>query len=214
MIGALVRKDYLVLVRNKFLTGIVGLLFILVIISFTMGNVGLGIAGYFMFVLGGIWQLLLTINNVEKSGGFILLISSPYSINKVVSSRYVSSLCLYAILTLLYLLISFATSFFTDLFPILTPQTILLSFFVTSLFIAVTVPLYLKFSEFTVRIISLCIILGGYFAVYFFRNMITTALSALQLTPQAIFASAVFIGIAALLLSRSIAIYIAKKMEY
>lgn len=210
MTGALVKKDYLLLIRNNFLAVVGSLVFILIIIG-----INLGIASYFMMMLAGVWQLLLSSNGTEvKSKSTILLISAPYTRSKVVSAKYMSALLMYVLLTVIYGVVSFAASFFTDTFPTLTVPFVFLGFVVAAVFISITIPLYLKFSEFTVRIISLVIILGGFFLLAFLWETFGASIRPLLASPAVVFALGLAVSVFALLASRTIAVRMAKRIEY
>ncbi len=208
MIAALVRKDMLLLVRNKFMTTVLMLLFLLVIIGINMG-----VMAYYMVLLGGIWQFLMVTSTVEKkSGAAALLATTPYTCARVVSGRYMSALLLYALLTLAYCAVSLVSLVFPDVLPPLTPHSAAGGFLAAALFIAITLPLYMKFSELTLRLISLSLILGGGSVLWVVREALQAFVSVLS--------TSLFVGIClgggvvSLLISRAVAVALMKKAEY
>lgn len=208
MMAALVRKDILLLLRNKFVTTVLMLLFLLVIIG-----VNMGVVAYYMMLLAGIWQLLLVTAAVEKkSGAAALLAATPYTCGKIATGRYMSALLLYAVLTLVYCAISLFSLVFPGMLPLLTPYSAACGFLAASLFIAITLPLYVKFSEFVVRLISLAIIMGGFFALWSVRGALLSFVAGIS--PLLFVAICVAAGIAALLISRAVTVAFMKKVEY
>ncbi len=208
MIAALVKKDFILLLRNKFLTTVLMLAFLLVVIG-----INLGLAAYYMMMLAGIWQLLLTVETIEKkTGADALLYVTPYMRGNVVSGRYVSAMAFFVLLTLGYCVISLPSLSLPNWLPLPNALTIATGFLAAALFIAITLPLYMKFSEFTVRLISLAMILGGGFVILGSMEVLITLISGMD--EWVLIALCIAVGVGALAISRTVAVNMARRREY
>lgn len=208
MIAALVKKDCLLLLRNHFVAAVAALIFILIMLS-----ANLGIVGYYMMVLAGIWQLLTIVSEMEKkTGAAALLAVTPYTRKTVVAGRYVSAMLFWAALTVVYLVISLALGF-SGFFPPLTLEIAARGFLGAALFTAVALPISIRLPLMAARFLTLFIVLGSMFLVLGLRDTLAPWLVAVTLAPAARLLLCLAVGVAALALSRVAAVRLAARME-
>lgn len=171
---ALVRKDYKIIFRENFMTFVAQMIFILVIVS-----ANLGIMGYSMLAVADGWYLLMNTCMADKnSSALAYLMSTPYSGLKIIFSKYLSAVLMFAAVSGIYAILSYFVRLLGfDLLPPLSVPAVCFTAIFYMLFISVTMPLYFFLQDMTVRIVSIFFILGvGFAAAILMRTADLTAL--------------------------------------
>ena len=210
---ALVKKDLKILFAENTGMLLVQFLFILVICS-----MNLGIAGYFILTVAAAWQMLMVVSAKEQStGALALLLSASYSEFKIVGSRYLSAVILFVVITVGYSLLSFVTGQLgLDLFQDPTWDIILMAFLSYMMFVSITLPLYFFLEDMTVRIISIALIFGVFFTVYFLVRFTNVAaiLSGMEMLNKFKLPGVLLLTAIVMVISMAVTTKILKRLEF
>lgn len=154
----LIKKDLYVVFRNNFGMTLVQMLFILLIIS-----MNLGIAGYGVLVCAFGWNMMLNISaNEKKDNTNVFLTALPYDRRDIIKSKYISLYLAFAASSLAYWLLSSITNALNiNFFAPLSLNIVLIVLMGYTVFISISIPLYLKFDDIVVRVFSILFICGG-----------------------------------------------------
>ena len=211
---ALIRKDYQIILRENFSVFLIQMLGILVI---TSANIP-GALGYGLLTVGGAWHLLMSVGGAERaSSSLAYLISTPYSRIRIILSRYGSTFLLFVMLTLCYALLAFVTrALGLNLFPLLTPSAVVITFAAYSLFVSITLPLYFFLTDMTIRLISLGLILGTAFLSYGLMKYsgFSTILSAVALYRNHLFLISALLSVLSATVSVSVSKFLFDRSEF
>lgn len=210
---SLIKKDFCVVLRQNFGLLLFQMLFVLVITSVNLGVVGYGV----MATTFG-WTILLTVSMKEKeSNSIALLLSMPYEKKTIINARYVTAIIGFFLITILYEVLAIVTSLFqVALFTPLSMKVLESSLFAYALFISITLPLYFKYKDTTVRFISIILIFVSFYIGYLlwenqsFRNWITT----IRISEGTYFIGCILLTVISLTISRNITWHLFSKMEY
>lgn len=210
---SLIKKDFSIVLRQNSGIIIVQLLFILVVTS-----INLGIVGYGYCATAFAWHMLMTIAAKEKeSHSLTLLLSMPFDKERIIRSRYYSTILGFVGISVFYEAIAVVTNAlgFTFFKPI-DVITLCTSFLAYALFVAITLPLYWMFEDSTVRIISIVILLGSAYIGFFLwnrasvREFLQSTLLAKDFYPV----FAISVAVISLMISKSIMRYLFEQMEF
>lgn len=209
---SLIRKDFSVLFRGNVKLILLQMLFILFIIS-----ANLGIIGYSVMVTSFGWQLLMMVSLKDKMNhSLALLLSMPYDKKKIINARYASAIIGFFGVTIIYeVLVKVLTIFQISLLQPLTGKVVLLTFCAYTLFISLTIPLYLKFDDSIVKGISLFTILGVTVIGVLIWDKTNLRFALSMTTLKEYFAMIeVVIILLSIFISRIVALKLFKRMEF
>lgn len=210
---SLIRKDYSVVLRDNIGLLLVQMLFILIIISANLGIMGYGV----MTVAFG-WQILMTVSAKDKiNHSMSLLLSMPFQKKTIVNARYMSVMLGYIFVTIFYITIAEITNFFqVFLFNRLSTEIFFSTLCAYSLFVSITLPLYLKFEDTIVRGISLFSILGVTICgVLIWDNTnIRVVIDSMNWLKEYYAILCVTVIVFSIAISRSVTLYLLERMEF
>lgn len=210
---SLIRKDFSVVFRENIGLIVMQQLFILIIISLNLGIIGYGV----MATAFG-WQILMTVAAKDKENhSLALLVSMPYEKETIINARYVSAMLGLLGVTAVYEVLAIITNILQISFlGTLNIQVILLTFFAYSIFISVTLPLYLVFEDSVVRGISLFMILAtSMVGVWVWdKTDLRFLIASLESIREYYKIICTVVAVISLIVSRNITLHLFKKMEF
>jgi len=213
MIEALIYKDIKLMFKDNTLLLVGQFLFILIIIS-----TSLGIAGYSILSAGICWTYLMNVSSKEKSSkGNILLLSTPYRKKELIIAKYLTAYLLFISTTLLYSGISeIFKMIHVELFPQISCDVFFITLLSVSLFVGITLPMYLKLDDSIIKIVSSIMILGTFIIGYVvFKQLSAQAiLELMNWTNKYLGLLSISISILAVIVSYIISFTLMSKTEY
>ena len=213
MIEALIYKDIKLMFKDNTLLLVGQFLFILIIIS-----TSLGIAGYSILSAGICWTYLMNVSSKEKSSkGNILLLSTPYRKKELIIAKYLTAYLLFISTTLLYSGISeIFKMIHVELFPQISCDVFFITLLSVSLFVGITLPMYLKLDDSIIKIVSSIMILGTFIIGYVvFKQLSAQAiLELMNWTNKYLGLLSISISILAVIVSYIISFTLISKTEY
>ena len=213
MIEALIYKDIKLMFKDNTLLLAGQFLFVLIIIS-----TNLGIAGYSLLSAGICWTYLMNVSSKEKAAkGNILLLSTPYRKKELIIAKYLTAYLLFISTTLLYSGISeIFKMIHVELFPQISCDVFFITLLSVSLFVGITLPMYLKLDDSIIKIVSSIMILGTFIIGYVvFKQLSAQAiLELMNWTNKYLGLLSISISILAVIVSYIISFTLISKTEY
>lgn len=206
----LIKKDLYEVFRNNFGMTLVQMMFILLIISMNMG-----IVGYAVLVCAFGWNMMLNISTNEKKYNTNIFITAlPYDRKDIIKSKYVSLYLAFIASSLVYETIALITNILNiKFFELLSLDIVLIALMGYTVFISISIPLYLKFDDIIVRVFSILFICVG--GVYINALTVSEGLSeSVSFIQKNINAVCLIITIINLVLSVKVSTKIFEKLEF
>ena len=213
MIEALIYKDIKLLFKYNTLLLVGQFLLVLIIIS-----ANLGIAGYSLLSVGICWTFLMNVSAKEKAAkGNILLLSTPYRKQQLIIAKYLTAYLLFISTTLFYFAMSeIFKMIHVELFPQISCDVFFITLLSVSLFVGITLPMYLKLDDSIIKIVSSIMILGTFIIGYVvFKQLSAQAvLELMNWTNKYLGLLSISISILAVIVSYIISFTLMSKTEY
>lgn len=213
MISVLVYKDIKLLIKDNLLLLLGQCLLILILIS-----ANLGIVGYSMLTLALCWSYLMTVSAKEKvSKGNLLLIVTPYKKNQIILGKYITVFLLFCVVTVFYYCLSQNCRIINiSLFEPLSWNVLAITGLSVSVFVGVTIPMYLKFDDSIVKIVSIIMLLGTLYIGYgvYKQLSVETVEKIMNWVNQYVAIISIITSILVLCISYIITLTLIKKTEY
>ena len=213
MIEALIYKDIKLMFKDNTLILVGQFLLVLIIIS-----ANLGIAGYSLLSVAICWTFLMNVSAKEKAAkGNILLLSTPYRKQQLIIAKYLTAYLLFISTTLIYFGISEVFKMIhVELFPQISYNVFFITLLSVSLFVGITLPMYLKLDDSIIKIVSSIMILGTFIIGYVvFKQLSAQAiLELMNWTNKYLGLLSISISILAVIVSYIISFTLMSKTEY
>ncbi len=205
----LIYKELKLLTCEGFKMLLIQCIFITVILGANLGSMF-----YPILATTVCWAYLMNVSAREKGNlGMAFMASLPFSRSQIILAKYITAYLLFVIISVfggavLLIMEKGNVTAFTELLP--------MSFAWYSVFLAITLPLYLKLEAVAVQVISIVLIIGTFYVGFIFfrflspdRRMILTQWLERDFPVIGVIAS-----LAALMLSFMIAVKMYKRIEY
>ena len=213
MIEALIYKDIKLMFKDNILLLVGQFLCILIIIT-----TNLGIAGYSILSVANCRTYLMNVSSKEKAAkGNILLLSTPYRKQELIIAKYLTAYLLFISTTLFYSGISeIFKMIHVELFPQISCDVFFITLLSVSLFVGITLPMYLKLDDSIIKIASSIMILGTFIIGYVVFKQLSAqvVLELMNWTNKYLGLLSIIISILAVIVSYIISFTIMSKTEY